>query len=464
MLAIRCQFLQGTYQAATPGRITEAEWPPHPARLHAALVAAGWSLHRESFPQDVRTALLWLEQQPPPAIAIPPFVATRSAPSVYVPRNPTPREASSVRGHLRAGRMTAARRESGRVDRVFPASVLGDEPVWFVWRRAEPPGEVRVSLDRALAAVQYLGSSRSPVTCALGADPPDPGLVPVEGQGSTALRAPYAGLTDALIASRGADARRHLSATVAYGRPDEPAQSHTRGPFDTLVVLERKVGFGLSVEHAALLARALRAAALAQAGDKAPAILHGHGRNPHVAFLALPNVGHRHSTGEILGLAVAVPADASGEERAAIVAAVGRVRTLTIHEGVMPWELATFRGSPDRRTLDPVRWVGPARRWRTVTPIVLDRHAKGQEPIEDVARLSFANALLPKPVEIRLSSVPFLGGAVATGMHRGHGAPSGAMVHAEVAFAEPLRGPVLVGRGRYMGLGLFAPDPERGLA
>lgn len=464
MLAVRCQFLQGTYQAAEPGRLGDAEWPPHPARLHAALVAAGWALGGETFPEQALEALRWLERQDPPDVTEPTHVGQRTTATVYVPRNLSPREVTSVRGHLRAGRATAASRESGRVDRVFPTSVPGDEPVWLVWPDADPPPEVRAALDRLLAEVPYLGSSRSPVTCALDESAPDASLVPVAGAGLMALRVGYPGLTDALVGARGEESRRHLRPTAAYGRPGTPPEPEHRSPFATLVVLRRRTGFELSVQHAALLTRALRRAVLAQAGDDAPEALHGHGRHPHAAFLALPNAGHRHSNGEILGMAVAIPAEAKDSDRDAIVTATRAIGRLALKAGIEPWTLEPAGGELERRTLDPARWIGPAERWRTVTPMVLDRHPKRGETLEEMVRRSFTNALLPEPVELRASPVPFLGGAVPAVMHRRRGEPAGLMVHVEATFALALRGPAIVGRGRYMGLGLLAPSGRPGRA
>jgi CRISPR-associated protein Csb2 len=37
------------------------------------------------------------------------------------------------------------------------------------------------------------------------------------------------------------------------------------------------------------------------------------------------------------------------------------------------------------------------------------------------------------------------------------GRPQRVLVHARLEFAEPVRGPILAGAGRYLGLGLFRP-------
>lgn len=459
MLAIRCGFLQGTYQAAAPGRLTDPEWPPHPARLHAALVASARAQGGGEMPSAFLDALRWIEELPPPTMTVPERAGTRTPARVYVPRNLSPKEVSAVRGHLRRGKPDAARRDMGRVDRVFPARVPGDEPVWFVWPDASPEPALRAELDRVVGGVQYLGSSRSPVCCALDDDPPPPTHVPTADGGKEALRIAGRGMTELLADSDG-DAGiaipRHV---VSYASPQPAVPAPTEGPFGRLLVLERRDGFALAILHTILLTKALRRALLSRAGDHAPPVLHGHGREPHVAFLALANVGHEHSTGEVRGLAVAIPRDASAEEEAAVVRATDSVTEVAIHRSIAPWKLQRRAHDRELRTLDPARWIGPAKHWRSVTPIILDRHPKRArgERTEGMVRECFRNALLPAPSTVRISRQPFLPGAVSAGMHTGHGTPRGLSLHVEVEFETPVRGPVLAGRGRYFGLGLLAP-------
>ena len=458
MLALRFQFLQGTYQAAAPGRMTTAEWPPHPARMHAALVAAGWARgDGGSFPDDALGALRWLESLGPPSIATPTRVGTRTTTQVFVPRNLTRAEVGDARSRLRRGGDVG--RQIGRVDRTFPTRVPGDEAVWFFWPTAEPSLDQRKALQALAEEVHYLGSSRSPVCCDVADEPPEPTYRPVPGRGQEALRVAIEGMTDELVASRGEAASVSHGHTVAYAPPTSDPLRASSGPFEALVVLRRAAGFGLTVQHAALLSRSLRRAVLAVAGDAAPAILHGHGRSPHAAFLALPNVGHPSSTGEILGVAVAVPRDADGEERDSIVSAARAVKSLAIHEGVTPWQLEPAEDGPARRTLDPATWVAASRRWTSATPVILDRHPKAQrrESVADMVKESFANALLPVPTDVRTARYPWLPGAVPAALHTGHGLPTGLRVHIDVEFDHEVAGPVLVGRGRYFGIGLLRP-------
>lgn len=459
MLAVRCQFLLGTYQAAAPGQTGHPEWPPHPARLHSALVAAGWALGGRSFPDRARAALEWLENARPPALSVPARVGFRDLPDVYVPRNLTPRERSDVEGKMRRGEDPS--RQLGRVSRRFPTSIPGDEAVYFVWEA--DPGEHAGALADLAQEVAYLGSSRSPVCCVSIDDPRAPTLIPVTTDGTLALRVPTRGSTHSLLTNRYAYPPPATGGLVPYraASEPEPIADHRSGPFGDLVVLRLDRGFPLTLLHAQLVARALRRAVLAQAGDGAPAVLHGHGRNPHAAFLPLANVGHPSSTGQILGVAVAIPRDATEEERGAIVRATTAVKSLRVHGSLEPWGLSPAAGDGTLKTLRPDRWVGLSHRWQTVTPVILDRFPKrGQEDsdhaaLREAVLISVEHALLPRPRKLSVSRVPWTSGAVPAQAYDGD--PPGLRLHVDMEFKEPLRGPVLVGRGRYMGIGLFRP-------
>jgi CRISPR-associated protein Csb2 len=459
MLALRCEFLLGTYQAAAPGDVGRPEWPPHPARLHAALVAAGWALGGDVFPERARAALEWLEQAAPPLITARTDVRARGGPDVYVPRNLSPGEIKDVRGRLSRGDDPG--RQMGRVSRRFPTVVPGDEAVWFVWR--EDPGEHVETLAWLAADIPYLGSSRSPVCCDVVTEAPEPSYSPANGHGTIALRAASRGFTAALLANRYAYPPPAAPALVPYREPGPPAPAgpEQASPFGELVVRRLAPSFPLTLLHTHLVTNAFRRAVLAQAGDGAPALLHGHDRNPHAAFLALPNVGHRAATGQIMGLGVAIPRDGDPKDVDAIIQAVHAVERLAVHRALEPSRLADPDPDSGLKTLMPSRWFGPARRWQTVTPVILDRfpkrngnrgHAAG---LREAVLISLRHAGVPEPVELSVSRAPWIPGALPAGAYEGR--PPGLRVHVDLRFTEPVRGPILVGRGRYLGLGLFAP-------
>lgn len=462
MLALRCQFLQGTYQASPPGAPGTAEWPPHPGRLHVALVAAAWALGGDEAESEDLDALRWLEAQGAPEIACPDEAVVRDAPIVYVPRNLSKAEVGDASGRIRRGEDIG--RQVGRTDRRFPTMVVGDDPVWFVWRSADPDESTRARLTRIVEGVQYLGSSRSPVACALANDPPESTHLPGARGRAIALRIAAPGMTDQVVALREREASPGLGATVVYGDQGEgvDALPPTAGVFDSLVILRRIGGFPLGIQHAGLVAERFRAAVLSHAGDDAPAILHGHDRNPHVAYLALPNVGHPYSDGAIMGVAAAVPRDSTQKEIREIVAAASGVDHLAVHNGLVPWRLEPASGDGPR-SLDPATWIGPSRYWATATPILLDRHPKPNqgETVEDMVRLGFEHVGLPTPDAIQANTIPFLHGAVPARVHRAPANRQAAGLHVRVEFDHEVRGPLVVGRGRYVGLGLLKPIRPR---
>lgn len=86
MFGLEITFLTGRYVATAYNDRSGAEWPPHPARLYSALVAAHFG---ELDPDpDGREALLWLERQGAPEI-VAPDASARDVVTVFVPVNDT---------------------------------------------------------------------------------------------------------------------------------------------------------------------------------------------------------------------------------------------------------------------------------------------------------------------------------------------------------------------------------------
>src|SRR3989304_2852312 len=89
MLSIEVELLGGRYAATEHNDRSRAEWPPHPARLFSALVAA---LHdREPVGHPAGEALLWLEQQDAPQLDVDldvdEGIGRREVRAVFVPVN-----------------------------------------------------------------------------------------------------------------------------------------------------------------------------------------------------------------------------------------------------------------------------------------------------------------------------------------------------------------------------------------
>ena len=119
----------------------------------------------------------------------------------------------------------------------------------------------------------------------------------------------------------------------------------------------------------------------------------------------------------------------------------------------------------------PETWSRPASQWTTVTPIALDRnpksfgHANNEKHEKAVQRINncIAQACvdqgLPIPDAIEVSRQPFLKesrdakafGAVVSGERERF------LIHARITFPVRVIGPVVLGAGRFFGMGLCLP-------
>jgi CRISPR-associated protein Csb2 len=238
----------------------------------------------------------------------------------------------------------------------------------------------------------------------------------------------------------------------------------------------------LPMARAEDVTRAVRGAFLHHAEDPPPPALSGHhpdGRpldRSHAAFLALPDAGARSASGAILGVAVVLPRDVSTDDRQAVLLAAGRwersgLRLLMGRDGAAQLE-PTPDGAP-APPLAPATWTLAAQRWASVTPVALDRNpgdlaARDPGTAAEAARCAqetIAHACerigLPHPASVQVSPRSLFDAVPAASNfapfpRRGRGLKR-VCVHAELHFDEPVTGPVLLGVGRYFGVGLFRP-------
>lgn len=267
------------------------------------------------------------------------------------------------------------------------------------------------------------------------------------------------------------------------GRPD------TAG--DWLVFAFRKGSKRYPSTIAVAVASALRGAVLRHASDPIPEGLSGHretghpSTEPHVAFLPLPWVGHDHADGRLMGVALAMPGQLSTGSRRAALRAVGHWEevqdplTLTLgRRGRL--QMDRISGPGPLVTLRPSVWRRPARRWVSAIPIALPTHPgrlssgsavarrKAWARAEDAVIDSCRHVRLLEPQDVAVSLAPLITGArpaPAFPTFRQPG-PGGRLiarrlVHAAVTFENPIAGPLVLGAGRYLGLGLMRPVPER---
>ena len=544
---IEVNFLTGRFVATFHNDRRQSEWPPHPARLFSALVAA-WADADEP-DRSERGALEWLEAQSPPAIAasgavprkvVGHFVPVndvtvvakawhertartvsdlveRFAVETASPDGEVTRKAAQIRRRLSKARAVGPQVSRGgttnpssalamlpeqrsKQERFFPSVTPDDARVAYLWQE-RAPAEVSEVLDRLLGRVTRLGHPSSLVSCRVASDLPAATFE--AGAGNTNLRAVQRGQLAELerrFARHAAIRPRALPFTdVRYRavsqetrQPDENRLTpNTSGHW---VVFEfDHDSRHLPATRAVETATAMRAAVFHYAADPIPEEISGHLADgkptaaPHVAFLPLPYVGFEHADGRLLGIAISVPDSVSEAARRALYRAIGTwdraaagqpALRLTLGAGGMV-HLRRQRGPATLVSLRPGVWSKACCRWVSATPVALPRHpgrlsggsAAARARAWALAESAVATACdhvglpLPSAVEVSLSS--FLVGARATARYPAFNQPGRdgklvrrQLVHATVTFERPVMGPLMLGAGRFLGLGLMRPAPS----
>jgi CRISPR-associated protein Csb2 len=226
--------------------------------------------------------------------------------------------------------------------------------------------------------------------------------------------------------------------------------------------------------------RALRGALLHHATDPPPAVLSGHLANgrplerPHAAFLALPDLSSRSPAATVTGAVILLPREVSPGDRAAVLTALARwerrgFRLLLGRMGAV--RLERIRGSDAIGAFAPEAWTRASGRWASVTPVALDRNpgdlrsgdaavaARAVRAAEETVARACENSGLPRPAYARVMRRSLFTNAPpapAFMPYPRHGSGfKRVCVHAELHFAEPVAGPVVLGVGRYFGVGMF---------
>lgn len=473
-LALEIEFLTGVCRAAREPGDDTPDWPPQPDRVFSALVAS-WAARGER--ADERMALEWLERQEPPKIRASAHTA-RTTPDVFVPPNDA-RSSSAPKTYLK---MLPDRRP--RQPRRFPVAVPDDPVVTMAWR-ANPEPAVLKALDAIARDVGYVGHSASVARLRfLAADE-----TAAEGEGVSARRRVYPGrLAELERAHRLNPVRPKIAPGASIVPKPESAGSGSEAEDDWLV-LEVVEGAAPDTRAAALVCRLLRQALMsgyrrAGLGSAIPETVSGHApdgkptRRPHLAAAPMAFAGVPHADGHTMGYALIPPAGAGLRAipgfRKAFEAVAPYYRDNERRELVLNGEplpeplLLAPVGSEPRASLAAGPYLGPARIWASVTPLVLDRHLKRKDDGEtrELAARACENAGLPRPEPDRIridkhsavegmpSARPPAGAPPWMQWKTPKALASRPLVHAVIDFGRDIRGPVLLGAGRFTGLGL----------
>lgn len=514
MLALGIRYLNGFVAACEPDTRERAEWPPHPGRVFMALAAAHFVT--EADPAE-RRALEWLESLPAPPRIRAAEATARAVVTHYVPVND---KVGPSKALLQSIQLTRERRLRtfarawpdyhtvyltwpdadppenihlalqalcAKVTRIGHSSSLVQmwvaepdeigEPNWVpdddraeIHLRVVGPGTIE-DLERRYnrEAVEAFADLR----VAAGDD-----------SNAAAQKAARKRLRDEFQNLQPTRLRPEISVYQGYARPKAldaaaVAPGTVFSPHLLVFTLEPKAGpcRQLDLLCAPTVAQRWREALLSHSNSLSEPVrrlVSGHDRHgaplsePHLAFFPLAFVGHPHADGHLLGMAIVLPEGLGRDERRDVLRVVGRVRELKLGrlglwgvQGGMrarpPWNLR-----PEAWTADP----DGATHWSTVTPVAFDRHPKTKDRAEyqrEVAGMiatACGSIGLPAPREVIMTPVSaHLGVPPAyafkklqrkDGSERRH-------AHTILSFDHPVRGPILLGAGRYRGYGVCRP-------
>lgn len=359
----------------------------------------------------------------------------------------------------------------------------------FVWRDINADDEILTALNALAADTPYIGHSSSLTRCRFQSDGVPERVMPVrrriyKGRLAELERVYRAGYRP----SPGADMRDEPRAELRAAKSSFA---------DRWLVLEHVGGEMPDIRAAALLGKALRCALMSGykkngQGQAIPTIVSGHAADgsptaaPHLAIAPLAFLGAQFADGRVLGLALIPPANSNLLDDDAFRNALRAVAPWKEDRGVRDLNLAcgnfdlTLTPSTEsaRRSLDPAPYVAMAKTWATCTPIVLDRHLKAKgsaerdTEVEELVSHACVNIGFPAPARISAGKHSAVHGAPSaypsgraprwTGWRLPDSLASRQLTHAVVQFGEPVCGPVILGAGRFVGLGLCrALDPER---
>ena len=486
------------------------EWPPAPARLFQALVAG--AARGATVPAETRAALDRLETLSPPVIAAPRGTPGQAF-SNYVPNNDLDAELS---GGTRRYEEAVALTRVGK--RMRPILFDARMPILYCWR-GWPTGaddeqaqalraaahrlyQLGRGVDMAWAEAEILDEEEAERRLSVHG-----GIVhrPSNGGGAGLdLPCPGSGLRRSLE-TRFEGMRTRFRADGAerkkvrlFVQPPKPRLAHVTydaGP--RRFVFEVCAGgpgarfSDRSLHETArfvsasrdLAAERLRAA-IPDLTERVDRYLVGRNaddedKKSRVRLVPIPSIGHEHVDMAIRRLAVYVPQTCplAPDDVAWAFSQVAAHDA----DGAIHWEL---------QRVDDDRMVGRfeqnGRRWSSVTPLALptarrrrinpnrranDLKGGGERAREEARAVAAVHHALRHDevrvpvVDVRVQREPFdRNGARAEDFAPGTRFSSGALWHAAVTFVEPVAGPLLLGDGRFIGLGLMHPDdPMRGV-
>jgi CRISPR-associated protein Csb2 len=464
MIGLAIHFELGRYHATPWGaHVNEAavEWPPSPWRVLRALYAVsrtnvGLHHHRAAI-DAVLDALC------------------ASGPPIY--ELPTGAQAHTRHFVPQRSWSPAA---TGRTDRLLDGFLaLAPDQELLVWWDVEVSAEHADALAAAARGLGHLGRSESVCSARMvsGAGPSGPYAAPLtqhiaDDPGEiVSLLCPDADSSLEALSVSITDMRRErllrprATRMVRYTVPQDGAgkrEQALRQERPTLAVMRLQGSHQPAITEAVSIGTSLRSALLGRFGrandGASSGVLSGHsGKAPrrdqhrHAHYFALTEADGR----RIDRIGVWAP-EGLGPAEVGAIAGLAQLR----RRGEDPLSVAlTALGDAGDMRLPEL--LGPARTWRCLTPFGLVRHPKRRagrllDTPQDQVRSEIAHRGLPAPVEVRLE---------AGSWHRFRSAKAGSsrlqqarVTGVVVTFAEPIRGPLMLGALSHYGLGLLVPE------
>lgn len=493
---IEVRFLHGRYH----GR---GRWPPTPLRLFQAVTAGAlagrWAV--EDRPA-AEAALRWLERLGAPAKVIGPAGKLLRPYRLAVPNNQADRHVAALR---KGERLDDLLRQDKELKHVVPI-VLGRQPLIYAWEIADKDEAEARAVQAIVRRLTVLGTGLDHAVADARLCRQMPTAIDVVEHhiGEAAC----GGTLDSLTARYRAGLERLAEGGLRENLPPISFEAAHARPRSDLVVFSLRMPaedrvLAVAPELTAVLAYAIRKAladvlheAISRSvatslspplsGEDVDRLVLGRGAGPgdkerRIIVLPLPSIGHPHADGLLRRALLVLPAKCPLNREIAQRALNDAEVVVERSDATTPLRLRLALLSAD--TMGQ-RYVANGRIWRTVSPVVLPgtnlMPGTAADPVAYAARQANRSlreaALLRRAVidagidpaavvELRLRRDPFDAHQPRAdarwhlprnpeGQRWLAGKPR---LHAEIAFATERPGPLAIGDGRYLGLGLMRP-------
>jgi CRISPR-associated protein Csb2 len=497
-LLISVRFHEGRYHGT-------GDWPPSPARLFQALIAAAGlqgPIHKEQV-----AALEWLETMPPPVVAAP-TIRKGQPVGNFVPNNDLdavggdPRRIGSVRAKKEIRPWLFDAEQPLLYGWLFPDELEAGKFANVLCQLAEKVYQLGRGVDLAWAwadiisqaelanrLYDYPGTVHRPSFVGTG----KPASCPTSGSFASLETRYHANVSrfevvkiDRSVSQNFRRLPKPKFQAVAYDSPP------TRKIFELRSVVEPEQFQAWNLENAAVLIERIRDTAFKKLVAAFPAkqtqIEHwligrnaegsnGGKADERIRLIPLPSIGHAHVDHRIRRVLVEVPANCpiraddlswacngvelgEGENHSRLTASAedSFMEHFGIGRAATHWRTLTSAALPEsarRRRIEPTRRVAEA------------KNASERAHEQQQARMAVLTALRHggfnlDVLEVAVQREPFQShGARAEAFAPSTRFPKERLWHVAITFADPVQGPLVLGDGRFLGLGLFAPFPPK---